>query len=499
MDLYNLKMVYKNMLDKMRQLSTFTSPFDKKQSEILKRLMDDDRIVDDDIYRLGLLTNFRFSQESLLFDKLKPWSGSPIEHLCLTNKSAPREWWFFYGVASDGGSNPKPTYPQFMVCLLRIGLSRDVSIYNLFLGYTDSKQNWISPSSSYGQLTMSWCVDNSGEYNYIGFDSATNPHQLRVKTASDGGIDCTYIEGYGDTPTFAFSLGPEVGRKAVAYYNGDGGCDPICFDGVGSLYWSFTNLKFSSYTYPNQTDVTPPDSSWGWFDHQLASVGTPFGGIGRVIQGLTQLNFTPTRWLWTTAKISDDLQYQIYTKITKYPVKKGDVFDCKVNRYNSGKATYKIDGKTLIVDTTTIDSKVDQNIKFDIPISYTMTFEDKSYTFLDPDAATKSGIVYLNAGVINLEKGGMWTDNNTGATGLAFLEANNFHKTKDQTKLINKMGGFNLSDKDIDHLEPGLPVSPGKTYFLVIFITILVVFLVAQSICAFKKDGGKSKWWCCKC
>lgn len=477
----DLRQVYNEQLDYIKHHHSFYTPVSSNEIDERRKILN---TKVNDMYDFGLLTSLNLPQGNTIYDPIEPLkSDNPLDSLCYKNSRSSTEWYFLYGVDQTPGPNgPLPAGPKFTATLFRIGVSRSVSIYCLFIGYTvkDSSGNWkwYRVAGSYGYVDQLVTTCEEGKQLSILYNGMSKDDNGNVKRHTFGlmiGIDVGYMSGYykgTNDPTMTFVL---YMNGAKPYYNGKGGCMPICFDGVGSLYWSYPNLNFSSYSVDGQMTKT---NGWSWVDHQWMTSGAPRSFFGKMLSAVTGGSSKPkmTRWLWTTAKISDKLLYMFYTHIDKYPAMPGDKFVCQINAYTPAGAQYNIAAETVI---NTVGNYPYKDYKYVFPVEYTINLSsDKKYQFsITPiiDTTPVGGTVIMGPDTLNWESAGMWTDEK-GTTGLAFLEANNFHDEKYAvTHTLDRLG---YDSKDKDKLEAFIPqpsVSSIRVFMWLLFVVVVLI------------------------
>ena len=135
---------------------------------------------------------------------------------------------------------------------------------------------------------------------------------------------------------FSFNAIP----KSNAVYNGRNGCVPICFGGVGTNYWSFTNLQLTI-----KENTENKQLGLGWFDHQWISSGVPNGFWDQFLFGLINDNKSKIglKWIWLAMQKTSDLkntneQYAGIFNISSN-IQKGSILNGKCIHYVNGKVT----------------------------------------------------------------------------------------------------------------------------------------------------------------
>ena len=394
---------------------------------------------------LACLSLYRPPQISLNFSGVKPLTSSPQSHLCFNYDFSPVGWYFLYG-------HSKSYRFTLMIFHINIDASlRNNCIYSIVGGYTKDDATWtpLPPSSG------------PGEYNCSGQNSAF--------TYSNDGISITFnttetkmegMIGYNnDKLTFSFD------NLGYAYYNAsNGGCDP-CFGGLGSSYWSYTNIDATISVNTNGSE-----KGKGWFDHQIVSPGIPHGFLLQFLYGLSfSLKApSPLKWLWLTIQLDDnDIQYMVSIKGLKQsqlPLKVNDKFKTlKAHKYSKGSAEYNIDANVVVLEVANVTF---QNSLVTYPTKYQIELD--GITVILQSFGTQD-IVNMPSGGINWEGPGKVTDTNGNIIGKGFLEANNLNE--DHLSRRNGMSGLD---------KIGQPKFSNRAVWLVFFwILWMVLFIIS--------------------
>jgi len=273
------------------------------------------------------------------FSGIHPLEGAPETHLKFDFMSSQTGWVGLYGQTKN--------------YRLTFGLARNTltpggtSIMSFFggIGWKDSTghENWapfkilFTNTPPYFSQTDKSITTTIDENNWF---------EINSDFLFSGKV--TILNG----PTCTFKASPNIN----AVYNGKKGCVPICFGGVGTSYWSFTDLKL-------EIDIVQPrgysmsETGLGWFDHQWISPGVPRGLINQILFGLETNGKRKVglKWIWLAMQKTNDLvtsteQYQ-GTIVIDHVVKKGDVLKASFIHYVNGKVEdYTKQGTVTITD-----------------------------------------------------------------------------------------------------------------------------------------------------
>lgn len=139
-----------------------------------------------------------------------------------------------------------------------------------------------------------------GENVFESLDAATGALPLHFKARG--------VNRGGDTPV-TFSIDAVATESDPISLQGVEGCDPCC-DGVGTLYYSITNLQIdpARSTLTINDEVIELESGRFWFDHQWGTslVASPRSEVTRAAQNLDPSTFMG--WDWFMAQFDDGRQ-----------------------------------------------------------------------------------------------------------------------------------------------------------------------------------------------
>ena len=416
-------------------------------------------------------------QQSLMYKGLKPWSGPPESNFCFDFETTNLGWYFMYGSTISY---------RFTLMIFHVGLNGKNPERALFsiVGGCDVGDGW-KPIPQNGAPAFYNCDKEqnvSFKYNANGiianFDRSAKSNQMSG----------SFSYSYNSKPVnLSFTLTPK--QKAV--YNGpDGGCVPLCFGGLGTLYWSYTNptctITVGKTTQGPGTSGTK-DAGLGWFDHQNLSGGIPHGTVNQILYafGMGGKVPSPVSWLWLTLQLKDKQYAGSITGIEdKLPLKEGMEFPIELIKYTKDGVEYNIKGSVKIMKTSSVFVK---SVKYTMvfPTTYEFTIPNEDKLTLQSDAKKdKPDIVVMHFGGLNWEGPGSVYDSNNKWIGKGFLEGNNLLPSKIFKEIIlqtafpdtiaNASGQTTLSDINIDMFEQKPLSSIGK----IAGITLIILFLI---------------------
>jgi hypothetical protein len=270
----------------------------------------------------------------------------------------------------------------------------------------------------------------------------------------------------------------EMGSNSAPYLNGPDGCVP-CISGVGTLYWSYTNMMVQS-SVGQVANGSPNEfigSGVGWFDHQWMQGGhlesETIAAILNIENSLTSPK--PVRWLWINIQdYTLQEQYMIVVYLQSESIKMNDTYTSSmVNHYNS------IDGPKFL-DNNSANILVQKTFTtpdgaYTYPTQYLIKVNGKSYVL---KASFGNSLVYLPSGVTNWEGPGiLYDESGTKVLGGCFFEANQVTAEENLIKTIMTLAGVPLKYTHIFNSE-GNTNGALVTFLSVIWLLFLVLLCV---------------------
>ena len=400
-DLATIKKNFQRGLKSMA--SPWLFPLDQKYVDGLSKL-GESATTYSQIVTLSLM---RPPQQTLSYTGMQPWEGKPEDHFCMDFDASPLGWYFMYG----HGAKLRFT---FMVFHIGVDPSAHGSqLYSVVGGY-DAGQGWI-PIQQNGGPGKYLCNKNEVNLSYKDSDSGVTAYLSRK-----GKPGAPLIGGFTTSHnSFKFTLTPTQGGQ----FNGEKGCIPGCFGSLGTLYWSYTNPTCTMTYNDGKTDTGK-----GWFDHQTILGGIPHGTINQLLYSFLISGAPPgsISWLWLIIQLSgSNTQYMFFPVIkqNQLPLKIGDTLTALCNKYQDGKASYKIPCKVKILTTTNVKAP-GGGYTMTFPTSYNITVEQQTYILSTSASNSKPDVVFMPSGSFNWEGPGKVTNIKGDTVGSGFLEAN---------------------------------------------------------------------------
>ena len=334
-----LKNKYIKYLDSVRDKGTWMSPILQEEVTRQKTLANKTTTLQ----QLATVSTVPSWFTGTNFSGIYPLDGEPETHLNFDFMSSQTGWVGIYGQTK----NYRLTFGIFRNTLSP-SVDGSASIMSFFggIGWKDDKghENWvpfktlfvgIPPYFSQTDKSITVTIDSN---NWFKIDLDSTP-VFSGKVTIDKG------------PTCLFNASPNT--KAI--YNGKDGCVPICFGGVGTNYWSFTDLKLEINVIPPLEHSTDSETGLGWFDHQWISSGVPRGLVDQIVFGLLNKGNIKVgmKWIWLAMQKTDDLivstEQYAGSVFFKSNVKKGDVINGSFVHYVNGKVVNYTEQSTVTI------------------------------------------------------------------------------------------------------------------------------------------------------
>lgn len=422
-------------------------PIDQKYVDGLSKLSES-ASTHSQIVTLSLM---RPPQQTLSYTGMYPWKGKPEDHFCLDFDASPLGWYFMYG-------HGKTLRFTFMVFHIGVDPSaHGLQLYSVVGGY-DTGKGWLPIPQNGGPATYS-CNKNGVIFSYMDTHSGV----AASFNGKPGGALTGSFSMFKEK-SFKFTITPTQGGQ----YNGEDGCIPGCFGGLGTLYWSYTNPK-CTMTYGGRTDTGK-----GWFDRQTILGGIPRGTINQLLYSFLISGAPPgsISWLWLIIQLTNsNTQYMFFPVIKQkqLPLKVGDTLTAICNKYQDGKASYKIPCKIKVLTTTSVAAP-GGGYTMTFPTSYSITVEQQTYILSTSASNDKPDVVYMPSGSFNWEGPGIVKNSKGERVGSGFLEANGLLPDSAARKVnLLQFPGSSLPDQ--------APLSRRAVFIAVALLTLGIILV----------------------
>lgn len=402
-EIERLKKIYVKYLQSVQNNGTWMSPIIQPEINRQMNLIKNAK----NLQQIASISTIPSWFDGILFKGIQPLSGKPINHLKFNFDSSPTGWVGIYG----------QTQTYSVTCALSrttLNPSSDgtTSILCLSGGFGKNKEWYPFKFLFPGVSTYFSQSDTTIKITYNGNTFSIQQNEIK------GDI---IIKG----KSFTFNAVP----NSNAIYNGINGCVPICFGGVGTNYWSFTNLQLTI----TETGTGTTETGLGWFDHQWISTGVPNGFWEQFLFGLINDNKSKIglKWIWLAMQKTSDLkntneQYAGSFNISSN-VQKGNILNGNCIHYINGKVTnYSKQFQVEIIE-----------LKDGYPVVLKVKIDDRELNM----TPKSTNIVELLSGIKNWEGPVKITENGKD-WGVGFIEVNNLKPGNSGIEEILKSQGL---------------------------------------------------------
>jgi hypothetical protein len=291
-NLETLKKAFGLTLEHIRNNGSILQPSDNNQIDILEETLNSTTTLD----QLAGLCLMPIKNRNIGMKPIESLNNSPLFTTSLQFGQATLEWYFMYGNCGSFSYNfiifCIPTCIPSIANELGIK-GQDGYIYSLTGGYGSNNGEWITIPLSYFQAIYNSPTQST--FSFEGVLDQNNPIKKCSFTSNEVGnfdLDVRWI----DKILGVVGIKSNMKSRLAPYLNGPDGCVP-CISGVGTLYWSYTNMNIQS-TVGNELS----GSGIGWFDHQWMQTGHLQSETLASLQNIENLITTPKpiRWFWIT-------------------------------------------------------------------------------------------------------------------------------------------------------------------------------------------------------
>jgi len=262
-------------------------------------------------------------------------------------------------------------------------------------------------------------------------------------------------------------------------FNGQGGCAP-CVSGLGTMYWSYTDMTTNTAMIFNSQDQSPLINGDGWLDHQWLRGTTADSYAMRALinlQSATSIGGGLGRYIWINLHLKG-VQYMIsaFPKSTD-KIENGSSFPATYNVYSVGLDNPLWNRKTTVavVETSTVES-----VAFPIKVKFTL---------VDMNGMSHEYVVdttpYGNTITVDLTNNLHWSGSASCLedgveTGSAFLEANQFQTVDMYRNTMLSSAGIDVNKSNLwNSGNSFLQALPGLLIMLVWFLSLGCVIVIA--------------------
>ncbi len=486
-----LQQAFLDNLECIRQSGTLLQPSNGKQLDILKQYAQSSTLTLNQLGALVSLSSLTPNRNAGL-DPIKPLGQDPLFTSCSQFGTYTTDWYFLYAQCNDVAFTMclfnSPVCNPKIAAKYKLALP-DAHVYFLGGGITTNGGAWtpLPPMFLQGQFQC----PTQGTFSWVSAPQAAGAPIQSVSLQSPiiGTIQLgvSWLDSVTSQPR---TLQAVFTSPTAPYLNGPKGCQPLCLSGVGSLYWSYTNMDVTVTT----TGVTGTVQGKGWMDHQWLQGGKVNSNQVAALTNLTHLFSKPTvgRWLWINIQDEDlGQQYMIYVPLTEKLVQQGDVLTpAFVNQYDNQAGPRFWKGNTTKV---TVNKLVVRN-NYTFPLQYTIDIavpsrdQVKGVRTLQYQLTSlvDQMVIFNPMGAWSWEGPGVLVNTATGKSpGYCFLEANFALPSSQFVQTAAAQAGLSATDATAfafakTSLKTGLlSVSLFLAYFVAFVVAVyLVVRLV---------------------
>lgn len=413
-----------------------------------------------------------FSFQNYGLNPISPISlKNPTDTTCFQFGQGTIGWYFMYGHVGSLGFNlmlfrtemgtPKLNHEK------QIFNPADACVYGLTGGYGPKGGPWIVIPRITCRGT--YMCDPSGSFNFTAIP-ANDCAELQLFQISGINGNVRAQLQYTDASANRF-MNITLMPKKPPLYQGPGGCYP-CIGGLGTLYWSYTNMTASI-----TCDLGVAQNGVGWFDHQwMASNSSVPNTMGlRLLTNMANA-FKPTgilRWLWMTIQLAaTDTQYMIVSILQGLP-QTGKTYDMHGNKFISDKRS-EFTGKVTVNAMVTINGQT-------FPTKSTLTMDGKTFVLR---AAFGNSTVIMPNGVVNWEGPADVFDLSGNSLGTGFLEANQLDTEDNMIAKAGSLAGLHPQDYPLFKHK----INPWYTILLTLIIILGIVLIFISIIIIIVKN-----------
>jgi hypothetical protein len=469
-NILKLKQLVLEKYDYISKNSGFYEPYNKKYFDYMKnRLENSNNLTFENLVGYSML----IINLTLGYGDILPLKNSPQKTLSFQYNVGLFGWyWIYYTDVTNKCS--------FLFLLTRA---------DLVPGFVNEKNNLENGESSlyiitvgcgnkYGYVSTPFTVlpgkfESNGEI--INFNTLENEKgiKLNFKCNTSGNMS---IDFKGKTSSGKdLVLNTNLTTNTTPKFNRKDGCYPLCKSGLGTNYWSFTNLKLGDgqnfYQIGNNKQILSTNGR-GWMDRQWFKTVNPNSLYLKLIYIFSKRALGIGTYLWITIQL-ESVQYLI--------IFQGNITNLNVN--TQIKTIYN----TYTKDTVKFKQKCKITVKKIGQISelkgvnYPITLEielDNGDKYISSCEETGLGYVLDPTNNIHQTSGSIIKDLQGNIVGTGLIEANNLQSSDILNENYYKVIDANYKDvpsKEIN-MSQKIPGILTITLFL-IFIILFIVFL----------------------
>lgn len=278
------------------------------------------------------------------------------------------------------------------------------------------------------------------------------------------------------------------------YFNSPNGCYPFCFEGLGSNYWSYTDLGLttSSTILMNQNGkpvtINLTRDGNGWMDRQWFKGNVPKSIFTKILLTLWPRDMIGIgSYIWITIQL-ENIQYLIIA----YDIETGvNSLDSKIKPNNVIMAEYNVYSAAGSGGEYSKSCKIRISSVFSIPGLANIYYPETIIVYLEEDTYKISckdmgyGYTIDLTNNIRQTSGSLVYSGDGKLIGSGLIEANNLQPSNilksNQYKLLNLKPGSTIPDRSI-LIQQKIPaiIILAIYILLIISVIILICFIIQQ-------------------
>ncbi len=399
----------------------------------------------------------------------------PSKKICLQLEQGATGWYWLYGTFPE-------TKDCFLLTLTRVDLLPtelrqklgyklgETTLYGITLGIGNGKTYY------YGNVYFeaSLVITDNENFSIISKDNSYNfTHSLGKMTFSCKNMTLMNNEDENDKLLYNFDC--VTNNYFGMSLNQKNGCYPCELS--NNSYQSYTNL-YVDMQYSNSSGTTKSlANGHGWMDHEwgAGSVNNIFYRLLLpVLQGGKLYKGLPP-YIWLNIRLSDNLQYMIYSFFPK-PPKKGDTVKCNYNKYQPSGVSFSTDNSTI--DVKVVDTVIYNNVEY--PIVYEVNVDGNTYVL---NSSSYGKTIFRDLSNTNHWGGSCDVLKDSVQVGVGFLEAQRFDTSIDALRDTFMLMGYDQNSNFAEtYNNTTYKTQMYTSYTIFIVLLILVVILLYRLV-----------------
>lgn len=490
-DFETLKKVCIDKVEKVKNESGLFQPYNKDLMNNIESVIRNAKELKELVIASLLMPN-----NCIGLSSINPLSGNPTDSTLFQFEQGNAGWYWGYSTYTNPISN-------IMYYIIRVEL-----------GTKDIREKYNLPLGSTTAYSISLGIGVNGVWNYTPYVVCGGKYEMfdkknfRFSTTFDKGyiilqtiekglkLDMGWNDNNLDKSMYDYETSTvyELTSPMSPSFNGINGCAP-CFSGIGTLYWSYTDFKSSSYIKTPMGKFNTTDGD-GWLDHQWMRSNDTKQIFDNIILNIMSSNKGFGRYVWINLHVkktqnNKPLQYMVYAfPDPNIEIKEGLSFKATYNLYSKYYNTIlnRTDGTIKILKTT-----IFKGITYATLVSINVNdFDGTNHTYIIDCSP------YGDCATIDFTGNYHWTcsttlSENNEYVGTGFLEQNQFQDSKNYRQTTLNIGNFG---KDVINIDPNkfsayqlLPSYIALVPFLFLFIYIcIIIFQKIKNYISSKND-----------